>query len=223
MTEEQSELRAEESPEMTFAERIRRVWWTVPLTLVFAGLLVAVTWNEPGGSGQFARSIRTISGQESASARDQSSDDYRKIELANVRLNIVNDPITGIGFGNAYTFYIPLADLSANWELYPYVPHNSVMWVWMKAGIFAFIALLSLFAAALMRSTQLALSLRPGPLKAAAFSFGAIVLMFLLFSWVDLGMVSVRALTLFGLALGGIVAVNAIAQQEESEAALPGA
>ena len=34
MAEEQSELRAEESPEITFAERIRRVWWTVPLTLV---------------------------------------------------------------------------------------------------------------------------------------------------------------------------------------------
>ncbi len=37
MAEARSELRAEELPEFTFSERIRRVWWTAPLT--FFGLL----------------------------------------------------------------------------------------------------------------------------------------------------------------------------------------
>jgi O-antigen ligase len=89
------------------------------------------------------------------------------------------------------------------------------MWVWMKAGIFGFVALLALFAAALMRATQLTLALGSGPMKAAAFSFGAMVLMFLLFSWADLGLVSVRALFMFGMALGGIVAISSIVRSEQ--------
>lgn len=194
-------------------DNIRLFFMVVPVAIVFIGLLLAVTWNEPGGKGQFARSFRTITGQETT-ARDQSSDEYRAVELANVRLNIQNEPLTGLGFGHAYTFYLPLVDLSAQWEMYPYVPHNSVMWIWMKAGILGFLSIIGLFAAALMRSTQLTLALKPGLLKVAGFSFGAIVLMFLLYSWADLGLITPRALALFGLVLGGIATVSVVAREE---------
>jgi O-antigen ligase len=199
-------------------DNLRLFFAVVPVAVVVVGLLLAVTWNEPGGKGQFARSFRTITGQETT-ARDQSSDEYRAVELANVRLNIQNQPLTGLGFGHAYTFYLPLVDLSAQWELYPYVPHNSVMWIWMKAGIVGFLSLVGLFAVALMRSTQLTLQLEPGLLKVAAFSFGAIALMFLLYSWADLGLISARALALFGIALGGIATVSLLARQEGSPVA----
>jgi O-antigen ligase len=186
---------------------------TVPLAIVFAGLLLAATWNEPGGKGQFARSFRTITGQETTQ-RDMQSDEYRAVELANVRLNIADDPVVGLGFGREYAFYIPLVDLSRYWTLYPYVPHNSVMWIWMKAGIIGFLALLGLFAAALMRATQLTMLLKASDAKVAAFSFGAFILMFLMYSWADLGLISSRALILFGIALAGIVAVGYLTKED---------
>jgi hypothetical protein len=80
----------------------------------------------------------------------------------------------------------------------------------MKAGLFAFAALLALFAVALTRAMQLTNGMRADSLKPLAFGFGAAVLMFVLYSWVDLGLVSPRAMILFGITLGGIGAISRI-------------
>jgi hypothetical protein len=186
---------------------------SVPLALVGLGLLLALTWNEPGGTGQLARSVQTISGRETATAaRDESSNRYREFEAKNVEINIKSSPVTGLGFGRPYAFYLPLNDLSF-WPLWRYVPHNSVLWVWMKAGVLAFAALLALFATALMRSVQLVNGMRGDSMKPIAFALGAAVLMFVLYSWVDLGLVSARAMILFGAVLGGIGAVSGITKR----------
>jgi O-antigen ligase len=191
-------------------DNVRMFLIVVPLALVGVGLLLMLTWNEPGGTGQFARSIQTISGQETATAsRDNSSDNYRAFEQKNVEINIKSQPLTGLGFGRPYAFYLPLNDLSF-WQLWRYVPHNTVLWVWMKAGLFAFAALLALFAVALTRAMQLTNGMRADSLKPLAFGFGAAVLMFVLYSWVDLGLVSPRAMILFGITLGGIGAISRI-------------
>ena len=184
----------------------------VPIAVLGAGLLLAMTWNDPGGLGQPARAFRAATGgDQQLSARDQSSDDYRAVEAVNIRLNIQNQPLTGLGFGRPYAFFAPVPDLSF-WPLWRFVPHDSVFWVWMKAGALAFIALLALFAAAMMRSVQLMTALRSDSLKPLGFALAAIVLMFVLFSYVDLGMVTLRAMLFFGLVLGAIGALGTVTQ-----------
>ncbi len=182
----------------------------VPIAILGLGMMLALTWNDPGGLGQPARSFRAITGTEDKySARDHSSDSYRMKETTNLQINIRNQPLTGLGFGRPYTFFIPMPDLSF-WPLWHYAAHNSVFWLWMKAGVLAFIALLSLFAAAMMRAMQLMARLRSDSLKPVAFALGAMVLMFATFAYVDLGLMTARALLFFGVVLGMIGALDAL-------------
>lgn len=179
----------------------------VPMALLAFGMVVAVTWNNPGSSGELARAVQSVTNSNQLSARDQSSDLYRAREEMNIRMNIEAAPILGKGFGRPYTFYVSVTDLSADWPLWDSVPHNSVLWFWLDAGIVGFIALTLLFAAAMMRSMQLLTTL-PNSLKPYAFAMGAIVFMFFMYSWVDLGLITPRTLALFALALGGIAILS---------------
>jgi hypothetical protein len=88
----------------------------------------------------------------------------------------------------------------------------------MKAGALAFIALLTLLAAAMCRGMQLMMRLDGDRLKPVAFSLVAMVLMFVLFSYVDLGLVSPRALVFFGAVLGLIGALAGFVTREEGTA-----
>ena len=194
-------------------EKVRTFLMVVPLAVLAFGAVLAVTWNNPGGSGEFARSFRAATGSVEVSVRDQSSNIYREREALNIRMNINADPLIGLGFGRPYTFYVPVSDLSADWPLWSSVPHNSVMWIWMDAGLFGFISLSVLFAAAVCRSMQL-LRISATAMKPYAFACGAIVLMFVMYSWVDLGLITPRTLILFGLALGGIGTLGVMAESE---------
>jgi O-antigen ligase len=190
-----------------------------PVAVVGVGLLLAMTWNNPGGSGTFARSFQTATGTGTQSDRDESSDDYRELENINIRENIQSSPITGLGFGRQYAFYVQVADLS-HWSLWRYVPHNTVLWFWMKAGIFGFVALATLFGAAIARAMQVLRYARSPDVQAMAFSMGAFVAMFVLYSWVDLGLVTPRTVVIFGVTLGIIGALGYISptQPHDSEA-----
>lgn len=196
-------------------EKVRTFLVVVPLAVLVFGAVVAATWNNPGGSGEFARSFRAATGSADVTARDQSSNDYRDREALNIRMNIKADPLLGLGFGRPYAFYVPVANLSADWPLWNSVPHNSVLWIWMDAGLLGFLSLTVLFAAALCRSMQL-LRISVAAMKPYAFACGAIILMFFMYSWVDLGMITPRTLILFGLALGGIGTLGIIAESDRN-------
>ncbi|MGH2515458.1 MAG: hypothetical protein ACRDHP_07365, partial [Ktedonobacterales bacterium] len=60
-------------------------------------------------------------------------------EKGDIQLNIFSAPFTGLGFGQKFQMYIPLPDLSF-WPFWHYETHNAILWVWMKDGIFGFMA-----------------------------------------------------------------------------------
>src|SRR5207237_8705804 len=99
----------------------------VPIAILSAGLLLALTWNDPGGLGQPARAFRAATGSEQVSSRDQTSNDYRPLEGMNIRRNVEDSPLTGLGFGREYAFYVTVPDLSF-WSLWRYEAHHSVLW-----------------------------------------------------------------------------------------------
>jgi hypothetical protein len=191
----------------------------VPLAIVGGGLLLAMTWNDPGGLGQPARSFRAITGSTDTSGRDQSSDLYRDNEAVNIYINVHSDPARGIGFGREYGFAVPLADLSF-WPLWRYVPHNSVMWIFMDAGILGFTTMMALFSAAIMRAMQVMSSLRADSMKPFAFALAAMVLMVVMFSYVDLGLVTPRVMLFLGVVLGAIGAIGGVTKPGTGEAVI---
>jgi len=193
-----------------FRENLLRFFVFVPLALTVAALTLAVTWNEPGGLGQPARSVQEIFGQDAKAGDDRASNEYRERETNNVRANITARPIQGLGFGREYSFPNNLPDLSGFWPLFRYVPHNTVLWVWIKGGMVAFIALLTLFAVAMARSAQLFMAFKADRFRIVPLIGGTGVLMFAVFAYTDLGLVTSTAVFFFGLCLGLIGAAGEV-------------
>ncbi len=185
-----------------FMFRLRRRHFyllVLPLTLLYCGYLGAF-WNSDGTLAQPARAVRSIS---DPNTRDQASNYYRYVETTNIRLNIKASPVTGLGFGKPFVFYLPLADLSS-WIFWHYIAHNSLLWFWMYAGPIGFMALLFMIGSATVRGVQtLKQSTRShsAPYLVALIS---VLLMIPSFSYVDVSLTSIRIAAMFGLTLGAI-------------------
>ncbi len=121
-----------------FTFRLRRkVFYFVvlPLLVVYAGYLGAF-WNATGTLAQPARAVRSINDPDQ---RDLASNLARMLERQNIRLNIRAHPLTGLGFGNQYTFYLWMPDASG-WPLWHYVAHTQLLWLWMQMGPVGFLS-----------------------------------------------------------------------------------
>ena len=196
-----------------FVFRLRRkifFYAVLPILLVYAGYLVTF-WNAEGPIAQPARAVRSINNPE---GRDVTSNQYRVYERGNIRQNIMDQRFSGLGFGQQFTFYYPMADLSW-WPFWRYIPHNTVLWVWMKMGPLGFIVFLSLIYATMVRGVQL--------LKQASQDYAApylaatvaVVLMLMVFSFVDLGLTADRPTGLLGFAIGMIGTWSRLTPAEE--------
>ena len=116
---------------------------------------------------------------------DQSSDLYRQIEAFNLWFTIRTAPLTGVGFGNPFYQPYPLPPLS-NFEFRFYIPHNSFLWVWLKLGIVGFVAMLFLTARTIQHGARHVVRIGRG--NDAALMMGAVayVVMYLVYSYVDI-------------------------------------
>jgi hypothetical protein len=179
----------------------RKPFWIVvlPLALLYCSYL-GVFWNAQGTLAQPARAVRSISDPNS---RDQASNEYRFAEAYDLRLNIRANPLTGLGFGRPYVFYVPLPDLSF-WVFWHYIPHNQVFWVWMRVGPIGFAMFLSVLGIAIVHGVQMlkiASRTRASPYLVAVV--GAL-LMIPSFAFVDIAFTNIRICMLLGLALGTV-------------------
>ncbi|MEX0801655.1 MAG: O-antigen ligase family protein [Dehalococcoidia bacterium] len=193
----------------------------LPILIVIGAVYVAAYWDATGGVGQGARSFRTAVGEEPNTNEDRSSDDYRDLETANVEANIHYQPFWGLGFGHEYTFVQELPDLTDFWPFQRYIPHNTVLWTWMKGGVFSFVLMLTLFGYAMIRSMRLLRRPMDPLLRAWAVTAAASVPMVFLFAWGDLGFTVVRTMMIFGLCLGLIAALGILTERVAGPAGAP--
>jgi hypothetical protein len=176
----------------------------VPVTAVLFAVYLGAYWNCE--SGTLCQPARAISSQFNPDPRDFQSDQYRLIEKEDISLNIQLHPITGLGFGQPYGFFVPLPDESF-WPFWHYTPHNEILWVWMDLGMFGFMAFWWLVGSGLYRSGRLIQALSSaGDYRARALliSSACLIIMQISVSYVDLGLTSDRAMLLFGTVLGVI-------------------
>jgi hypothetical protein len=193
---------------LLFGHRKAFVLVVIPLTVI-AVVYVALFWSDTTLLGQPARAIRSLLEPD---PRDASSNFYRFLETFNVRTNILTQPWTGVGFGREFTFFTPLPDLSW-WPFWHYEAHNQILWVWLKTGALGFVSFLFLMGSALARGARLTTRLADAPLRSlTAFALATVVIA-LVFSYVDLGLVSARIMLLVGVALGIIGAIDSLQQQ----------
>ena len=97
--------------------------------------------------------------------RDYLSNLYRDIETQNLQFTISTSPIMGIGFGRPFIEVRPLVDLTATWPLQLYMPHNNMLWIWMRTGIVGFMNFWAVIGLAILLITA-SVRLGAGRLKA---------------------------------------------------------
>ena len=168
-----------------FARHRRTFWRFVPILLILIVGYLGAFWGVEDGAVAFpAQAIKGVVAPDALSEEDQSSNLYRDIETFNLQFTMRAQPF-GVGFGEKFYRPAPMADISffVFWE---YVPHNSLLWVWLKTGALGFIALLYLFGRTIqegIRSIMASSSRELSALTAAALAY---VVMFAVFAYVDI-------------------------------------
>ena len=195
----------------------RRFLLYAPIAAVACVLYLSLFWNHPGSLGQPARAFRTVFDSQQLSGRDQASDSYRMTEKLNVWWGIQANGLAGTGFGKPYAKPKPLPDLSRFWPFWDYIPHNTILWLWLKGGALAFISGMLLFGSAAMHFMHLARNAKTPLFLAAATFGGSFVVILALFAYVDLGLNNARLMTLFGALLGLIPLLGRAAVPEPVE------
>jgi hypothetical protein len=181
--------------------RQRRTFWkVVPISvIVFLGYTGAF-WHSTSSVGFPSQAVKSVISPNSLSAADRSSDDYRKIEIYDLNYTIRSSPITGQGFGKPFLRPIPLADISF-FEFNAYLPHNSLLWIWVKMGFFGFVAVLYLFVKTLMLGADRVRRAALGLDLLAVSSAVMFVMMYAIYVYVDVAW-EARNVTLLALSMG---------------------
>lgn len=142
--------------------RQRRTFWKVIPVLAIVGIgYLGAFWNSDTTAGFPAQAVKGAIAPAELSAADQSSNNYREIEKYNLHVTIRSSPVTGIGFGQPFLRPIPLASISF-FEFHEYLPHNSLLWVWIKTGFGGFVTVLYILGRTVMDGAERARRAPPG-------------------------------------------------------------
>ena len=180
----------------------RRLFWRFVPALALVGVgYVALGWNGQGLGAVPAQAIKSVVTAEKASPKTQDSNNYRILENRNINFTIHRHPVTGIGFGQKYFVVAPMPDIRREFEWSEYITHNSIFWMWMKAGIGGFIATLFLFGLAVSVGVRALRHLPGDDLSAAILVATLYTVMHVIYGCVDMSW-DPRSMVYLGAMLG---------------------
>jgi hypothetical protein len=192
---------------MLYRENRKLFFTLAPSGAAIFLVYLAAFWNNTGSIGIIARAVRSVVGQ--PTARDAASNVYRDLENINSMFNIKNSPIFGIGFGNKFHIIAPMPDISF-FTLWEYITHNSIMWIWMQAGVGAFISMLLLTGMAMIVGGRTVWNMPYGPLRGVALTASLYVFMHFTYAYADMSWEGI-SMTFVGLMMGLINSLEVIA------------
>jgi hypothetical protein len=183
----------------TYFKRRRAFWVFAPaFTIIMIGV-IAATWNAEGFIGLPAGAAKSVIAPDDVSAEDRSSDIYRQLEAFNLWFTIRDSPATGVGFGHKFLIARSMPDISA-FEFWEYIPHNAMLWIWLKMGFLGFVATLYMFGRTIAAGAASIFRLER-PLEVVTVLAGlAYVVMFMVFAYVDIAW-DIRSTVFLGVCL----------------------
>ncbi|MGH9270600.1 MAG: O-antigen ligase family protein, partial [Ilumatobacteraceae bacterium] len=170
---------------VVYFKRRRAFWFFTPTAVVLGVGFLAATWNARGALGLASSAVKSIIAPDDLAEAERNSNVYREIEAFDLNFTIQQSPLTGQGFGRKFLMPSPLPDISF-FEFWEYIPHNSVLYVWIKTGFLGFVAFLFLFARALQLGGRSALLVKQRDQATIVLAGLIYVAMFLVFSYVDI-------------------------------------
>jgi O-antigen ligase len=125
------------TPWRPLKRQVARVLVVLALPLV---LYAGVGWNSEGGIFGPVQKFRSM-----LDPKADSSTLWRELENYNLVFTYHENPVLGLGFGRPFSEHIKLPDVTSNYELEPYIPHNSVVGLWAYGGLVGFAVLWAVF------------------------------------------------------------------------------
>jgi hypothetical protein len=176
-------------PPSAAKRRARRIAWVVAPIL---GLYVIVGWGRPEGIFRPLRSFETISVEQDASTKARNAENLGLIATAN------QGWLLGTGWGQKYVEVTNKYQIHF-FELWPYVPHNSVLGLFAYTGYFGFLGFWMIFPTATFLHTRTA-TFAPKPRERLVGMLGVVQILACANQWYgDMG--SFSATTMYTLAV----------------------
>ena len=139
----------------------RRVFWFFSVTMSVLGSgFVLATWNATGALGLPATAVKTVlfpDQLQRGRSRAPTSTGRSRRSTCGSRSSRARSPASASVRSSCMP--LPLPDISF-FEFWEYLPHNSVLWIWLKMGFLGFVAMLFLFARAVQLGARSALVVR---------------------------------------------------------------
>ena len=179
------------------ATRVKRtVRRAAVLAVPLLALYVAAGWT--AGSRLFApvRTLRSL-----VAARTDWSTAMRDIENFNLLWTVRDNPLLGTGFGHQYVEKVKAVDISDIFPQYRYVPHNSVLGLLAFGGIVGLSAIFLTLAVGVYLAARAHRCAATPAERAAALAAIASVVVYLVQSYGDMGLVSWMGVFTLGPAL----------------------
>jgi hypothetical protein len=200
----------------TFYPRYRSLTLRIVVAAsVLFTVYAAAFWHS---ESKIALPLQSLRSQIAPTKRDASSDEYRKIENANLKYTIQQSQILGYGFGKEFLRPIPMLDLR---KVDPYLfvmPHNSILWVWMRLGAAGFMFFWLLNAQWIRHAFYTAANHSTPVVRRWALFALLIVLIHIAIALWDMGLYGMRVQVYLGVILGVMDRLALIARAEgESE------
>jgi hypothetical protein len=151
---------------------------------------------------------RAIRSQTDPSARDAASNGYRDPENFDVTTTRDVSPIIGYGYGKPFLQPVPLPAVSTDFVYY--MPHNSVLWVWMRLGHVGFFLFWMMIATFIIGGLEILKTVRFPESRLIGVLAITMVLLMLTFGKFDLALVDLRVLTITAVLLGALATLSRI-------------
>ncbi|MBK7914912.1 MAG: O-antigen ligase family protein [Chloroflexi bacterium] len=194
-----------------FLENRRAFWLIVPPLGLAAMVYIAIFWNASGALGLPAQAVKSVVAQDQADAADLSSNLYRQIENVNTSFTVHQRPLTGVGFGQKFYVIVPLPDISF-FSWWQYFPHNSIIWIWLKAGVGGFIAMLFLVGMAIMVGARALWRMPRDDMSAIVLTAVLYIVMHFIFAYADISW-DIQSMVYVGMMMGLLSAAEHIVGQ----------
>lgn len=195
---------------LRFPERRNAIASVAGISLV---LVAGYVFTFKSSTSLYAEPARAIWSQFEPDPRDLSSNTYRQVENLNLSIDIRNSPVVGEGFGVPIAHPIQLFDVSLYDPLIDFIPHNTILYVWLRMGGVGIVAFWFMVGAAVVAACRLARQEEP-----LLGLFGVLTLCgliaWLVQGWLDKGVVSFRIAILLGCLLGATEAVRRLRAAE---------
>ena len=185
--------------------------------LLLLTLYTAAFWNSTGTIALPAQKIKSIFVKQEGTA-DDSSNEWRKLELINLRATIRAYP-QGIGFGQKYLVVVPYADIGDLFPLWNYIPHCAIYWIWIKTGFAGFTIFWLFFGVAIVQAVIDYRAMRDPYYKAIAMMVMLFIVGQVIVAYYDLQITYYRNMIYLGTAMALGVIVRRLDAQSPAGAA----